>query len=229
LAASFAGFPDGPLATTIVPSLFIAEAIRSIDDLAELKLMLYLFWRFNQKRPAPRFLKRSNLEADGVIRDGLGAAGDGALAASLDRLVADGLILRRAVQIADVRDEFYFLNTSTGRRAVSQLEAGKLDHGVLSIPEESLRPDRRSSIFRLYEQNVGLVTPLIVDELTSAEHDYPGDWIEEAFREAVRYNRRSWSYVQRILQRWAVEGKGDNAAGGRSARSSHSAGGRGGA
>jgi DNA replication protein len=228
VAMSFSGFPDGPLAATVVPSLFISEAIRSIDNLAELKLMLYLCWRFNQGRPAPRCLKRSNLDADSVIRDGLLSASNGTLSTALDRLVADGLILRRAVQTADAREEYYFLNTSTGRRAVSYLEAGKLDPGVVALPEESLRPDRRSSIFHLYEQNVGMLTPLIVDELTSAEHDYPGVWIEEAFREAVRHNRRSWSYVQRILQRWAVEGKGDNATGGRSARSSRPSAGRGG-
>ena len=223
MASSFAGFPDGPLAATVVPSLFIAEAIRSIDDLAELKLMLYLFWRFGQKRPTPRFLKRSNLEVDSIIRAGLAPAGDEALSAALDRLVADGLILRRAVQISETRDEFYFLNTSAGRRAVSLLEAGQLDHGVIAIPEESLRPDGRSSIFHLYEQNVGMITPLIVDELTAAEQDYPGEWIEEAFREAVRNNRRRWSYIERILQRWAVEGKRDDATGRRSARSSRPA------
>jgi DnaD/phage-associated family protein len=228
LAGSFAGFPDGPLAATVVPSLFIAEAMGSIDNLAELKLMLYLFWRLNQKRPAPRFLRLSDLDSDSVIREGLASASDGTLEAALDRLIADSLILRRAVQTGERRDEFYFLNTSAGRRAVRYLEAGTLDRGVVAIPEEPLRPDRRSSIFHLYEQNVGMVTPLIVDELTAAERDYPGEWVEEAFREAVRYNRRSWSYVQGILRRWAVEGKGDNTTRRRTARSSHPSSGRGG-
>src|SRR5439155_26214621 len=108
------------------------------------------------------------------------------------------------------------------------LEPGTAERGVVAIREEPLRPDRRSSIFHLYEQNVGMVTPLIVDELTAAEREYPGEWVEEAFREAVRYNRMSWSYVQGILRRRAVEGKGDNSTRRRTARSSHPSSGRGG-
>jgi DnaD/phage-associated family protein len=207
--------------------VFVAEALRSIEDIDELKLILYLFWRFGQKRPAPRFLKRSTIAADSVIREGLGLPNDGSLNTALDRLVADQLLLRRTVMIDDTRDECYFLNTSAGRRGVAELEAGSLDVSLVAIPEEPLRSDPRSSIFQLYEQNVGMLSPLIVEELSAAERDYPGDWIEEAFRESVRYNRRSWSYVQRILQRWAVEGKGDQTAGGRPTRSGRSAANRG--
>ena len=227
MAVPFAGFPDGSLAATIVPSVFFAEAMASIDDLAELKLILYLFWRIGQKRPAPKFLRRADLEADSVIRGGLSLGGDAILSAALDRLVADRLILRRTVEQAGRSNEWYFLNTQAGRRAVADLEAGRLDVGLVARPEEPLRTDRRSSIFHLYEQNVGLLTPLIVDELTAAEREYPGDWIEEAFREAARRNRRSWAYVNRILQRWSVEGKGDQATGGRAPRSGGSASGRG--
>ena len=79
----------------------------------------------------------------------------------------------------------------TGRRAVADLEAGTLERGVVSRPEEPLHVDRRSSIFLLYEQNIGLLSPLIVEELTNAEREYPSEWIDEAFREAVRRNRRS--------------------------------------
>jgi DNA replication protein len=206
----FAGFPDGSLAATVIPSVFFAEALGSISDLSELKLILYLFWRIGQQRPAPRYLRRADLEADGVIRAGLGSGGNATLLAALDRLVADRLLLRRAVEQRGLLDDWYFLNTSTGRRAVADLEAGTLERGVVSQPEEPLHVDRRSSIFLLYEQNIGLLSPLIVEELTNAEREYPSEWIDEAFREAVRRNRRSWAYVSRILQRWSVEGKGDS-------------------
>jgi hypothetical protein len=35
-----------------------------------------------------------------------------------------------------------------------------------------------------------------------------GAWIEEAFREAASLNKRSWRYIERILERWSTEGKG---------------------
>jgi DnaD/phage-associated family protein len=66
---------------------------------------------------------------------------------------------------------------------------------------------QRPSIFSLYEQNVGLLTPLLAEQLADAERHYPPDWIEAAFIEAVNHNKRSWSYVRRILETWEQEGR----------------------
>jgi DnaD/phage-associated family protein len=68
---------------------------------------------------------------------------------------------------------------------------------------------QRPNIFVLYEQNIGPLTPLLAEELMKAEDTYPVSWIEDAFREAVELNKRSWRYIQRILERWAAEGKTD--------------------
>ena len=59
----------------------------------------------------------------------------------------------------------------------------------------------------LYEQNIGLLTPMVAEELKEAEKLYPAAWIEEAFREASSLNKRSWRYIERILERWSTEGK----------------------
>ena len=73
------------------------------------------------------------------------------------------------------------------------------------IRAEATRPN----IFVLYEQNIGLLQPLIADELRQAERDYPTGWIEEAFRVAAEANVRRWSYVRAILERWSTEGRSD--------------------
>jgi DnaD/phage-associated family protein len=65
----------------------------------------------------------------------------------------------------------------------------------------------QTSIFELYEQNIGLLTPILAEKLQDAEGRYPNDWIEAAFDEAVTNNKRSWRYIERILERWAAEGK----------------------
>jgi DNA replication protein len=65
----------------------------------------------------------------------------------------------------------------------------------------------RPNIFVLYEQNIGLLSPLLAEHLIEAEKHYPYDWIEDAFREAVQRNKRSWSYIRAILRRWETEGK----------------------
>jgi DnaD/phage-associated family protein len=62
-------------------------------------------------------------------------------------------------------------------------------------------------VFKLYEENIGPLTPLIADMLKEAEVFYPAEWFEEAFTIAVKNNKRNWRYVEAILKRWKEEGK----------------------
>jgi len=113
-------------------------------------------------------------------------------------------------------DVCLFLNTPAHRQLVARLARGeqRLELGPAAPPV--VLPARRPTIFELYEQNIGLLTPLLVEELREAAETYPPEWLEEAFREAVAYNRRHWRYVRRILEKWATEGRGDRGvAGGR--------------
>ncbi len=208
-AARFPGFPEGRLLATVLPSLFFSEVVGQIDDLGELKLALYLFWRIGQKKSYPRFVTRREVEADPIIRAGLAHLGEEALGRALERVVERGLLLRRRMELGGTIDECYFVNSAGGRRAVRDLESGRLDLGQVVLPEEGSVRRERATVFRLYEENVGLLTPLIIEALREAERRYPGEWIEDAFRQAVAYNRRNWRYIQRILERWAVEGKDD--------------------
>ena len=45
--------------------------------------------------------------------------------------------------------------------------------------------------------------------LREAEERYPLHWIEDAIREAVRANARSWRYIRKVLERWAANGRQD--------------------
>ena len=67
----------------------------------------------------------------------------------------------------------------------------------------------RQNIFRLYEENIGPLTPLIADALKDAEETYSPEWIAEAIDLAVRNNKRSWRYCEAILKRWKEEGRGE--------------------
>jgi DnaD/phage-associated family protein len=68
----------------------------------------------------------------------------------------------------------------------------------------------RSNIFRLYEENVGILTPMIADMLRDAEQIYPLDWIEDAVQIAVSKNIRNWRYIEAILRRWQEKGRDNN-------------------
>ena len=76
--------------------------------------------------------------------------------------------------------------------------------------EEDAGSSTTSRIFTLYEQEIGLITPNIAEQIKDFLGQYrgPPEWIEQAFAEAARLNKRSWGYVEAILKQWQTEGKG---------------------
>lgn len=62
------------------------------------------------------------------------------------------------------------------------------------------------NVFSEYQNNIGLITPVIADRLKDAERDYSGQWIKRAIEIAVERNARRWNYIDAILKRWAVDG-----------------------
>jgi DNA replication protein len=208
----FAGFPAGKQSYTRLPDLFFTDLLPEIDDLAELKLTLHLFWLLSarQKKQGPPCIGYGELAADRRLLDGLASPGlsaEDALRDALERAVARGTLLHVT---GATGSDWYFANTEKGRQAVNDLLAGKWTPGEPGKPV--LLEAHRPNIFVLYEQNVGPLTPLLAEQLMEAEKSYPAAWIEEAFQEAVELNVRNWRYVQRILERWATEGKKDETA-----------------
>jgi len=199
---TFSGFPSGKVRSVSIPEPAFIELIPLIDDLAELKLTLHVLWRLGQQRGKVRYLRRADLAADQVLLSGLGDAPAERLNAALERAVERGTLLRAKTTTGEAVEELYFANTPKGRAAVEAIGRGEW-------PDE-LESAGRPNIFTLYEQNIGALTPLIADELREAEkEEYPAGWIEEAFREAVSLNKRSWKYIRAILERWHTEGRGD--------------------
>lgn len=83
-------------------------------------------------------------------------------------------------------------------KTLSGFHSGKVR--VVSLPE-SLESARQTDIFTLFPENIGALTPLLSDDLREAEDIYPAEWIEEAFRIAPTFSKRSWRYVCAILER----------------------------
>ena len=204
----FNGFPPGKARTVAVPGQFFSELLTMIDDLAELKITLYLFWALQQQEGEYRYLTLRELLKDMRFLDGLAPDPDAAAEAAragLARAVERGTLLHVQIPGADEPQDVYFVNTVRGRNAVRAIEAGRFVPGDRDVPIALV--DERPNIFALYEENIGPLSPLISDQLRAAEQDYPAAWIEEAFRLAVERNKRSWRYIAAILQRWESEGK----------------------
>jgi DNA replication protein len=213
----FAGFPDR-MTHVPVPGALFGTLLREIDDLAELKTLLHIFRLLHEQRRTPRYVRRSELLADAGLlaalqggMDAESASPERRLAESLSRAMDRGVLLSVPVRDGALDDQCLFLNTRFNERLVRDLAAGEHSLGGLEpvpAPREADGSDGRTTIYELYEQNVGLLTPLLAEELREAEETYPAAWIEDAFREAVAQNKRNWRYVRRILESWASRGRG---------------------
>jgi DNA replication protein len=206
----FPGFPAGKLATTPVPNLFFSELLPLIDNVAELKVVLHLFWLIGKKHGALRYARLDELLRDRRLLDGLATVkvtGELMLRDALDRAVARGALLHTSVTRGTETEEWYMINSANGREVLDRLQSGELD--LLDEASEDVQlQTERPTIFVHYEQNIGMLTPMIADELRDAERHYPAEWIADAFRQSVLHNKRSWTYVRAILERWRTEGRG---------------------
>lgn len=208
---SFDGFPAGKLKVTPIPDLFFSELLPQIDDLAELKVTLHVLHRV-QRVTGLRLVRRSDMLADATLAQGLSGRGqkvDEALDAALERAVTRGSLLRLDVAGERGADQWFFPNSESGRKLAQDIQSGLVQLPDARRVERFVAAAERPSIYTLYEQNIGLLQPLIAEQLRDAEQTYPGEWIAEAFKRAVENNVRRWSYVRAILESWASEGKQD--------------------
>ena len=203
----FPGFVRG-VQSTPVPNPLFGELLEQIDDLAEMRCTLRLVWLLHQKKGSPRWVSLKELMADRALLRASSAGGRNAeteVMRGLELALGRGTIL--AGKSAAPGSEQYTLNTEEGRRAAAADPDEDVEGEAGPVPWEG--PGERPNIYGLYEDNIGMLSPMIAEELREAEDQYPQRWIEDAIREAVRANRRSWRYVSAILDRWEQEGRSD--------------------
>ena len=198
----FSGFPAGKLDVTPLPNLFFSELVPAIDDLAELKVTLHIFWLLAHSKNV--FVRATELRADRTLAQSL-KTNDAKPEQELERALARAVERGTLLYLETADDALYFLNTERGRRALEKMESEQPPRSNLA-PEPATAA-ARPNIFALYEQNIGLLTPMLAEELKEAEQTYPQEWIAEAIKIAVEQNKRSWSYARKILERWKTEGR----------------------
>jgi len=205
----FSGFPQGKVQTIPVPEPFFTELLVMVDDLVELKTLLYMLWALNQQDGDVRYLRRSDVILDKAWLAGLSDDRDQAIARSdqgFEKASGRGAIF--ILQPDRDSDVYYLLNTARGRSLVEAFHEGNWTPGKeknLPVGLDLVKPN----IFKLYEQNIGPLTPIIAEYLKEAEKDFPLDWIDEAFRIAIANNVRKWKYIQAILRSWKERGRDD--------------------
>lgn len=189
---TFKGFTNSETFTSVPDSLF-RRLLKEIESADELKVTLYALWRFEHMEGPFKALA----EAGFTTRElGLSVA---EIRTGLEKAVGRGSLLRSE----HGGEIFFFLNSPQGRAAAEAFaKSGRRKRGVPSAP-----PPERPNVFRLYEENIGPLTPLIADALKDAEQTYAPEWVAEAIEVAVKNNKRNWKYCEAILKRWKEEGR----------------------
>ncbi len=205
----FTGFSTDTL-VGLPPELF-SEVLPAITLPSELKVTLHMFYRLSRQRVTPRRLSWEELLADRLLRRSLRSVSklrpfEDLLAEGLEAAVRRGTLLHVALPADGRVGNWYLVHTAANRAWVERLARAQV-----ALAPATEAPMQRPSLLGLYEQNIGLITPMLVDELREAEERYPREWIEEAMREAVRSNARSWRYIRKVLERWAAHGRHDAA------------------
>jgi len=208
----FKGFP-ARMQFTPLPNLFFSSLLPQISDIIELKTTLHIFWLLYGKRSYPRFTTYqellSNKSLMSSFREGEKAS-DEILRQALEMATKRGTILHMVLDKDGVPEDIYFLNTKSDRQVMAKIQNGELIlSGLKAEGQADIETEELPDIFTLYEQNMGMLTPMIAEELREAEKLYPETWIRDAIKEAVNQNKRKWSYISAILERWSAEGRSD--------------------
>lgn len=210
----FPGYPSRP-AYVAIPRVFFSDVLPGIEDMAELLVTLQLFRLLGAKRGYPRAVPLNELIDDRALAAGftqLGRNGRVEAQRGLEEALNRGTVLRAE---APDGQAWLLLNSVQDKRAADAIRRGELTPAGGRLPQTPVPvalPQR--DIFTLYEENIGLLTPLMAERLQEAEQEYPALWVQEAFQIASENNARSWSYVEAILQRWKSEGRDDGTSGG---------------
>jgi DNA replication protein len=193
----FKGFTESETFTQLPDTLF-HNLLKDMNDVAELKVTLYLIWRVEHMEGPFRALSRMDFN----VRD-LGLPAE-EITRGLEKAVQRGTLLK----VQRETTVYFLLNSPRGRATVQALETGKWNPktGILAPPIE------RSNIFKLYEENIGPLTPFIADVLNDAEEMYSAEWVGDAIQEAVLHNARNWKYCEAILKHWKEEGRAEKQA-----------------
>ena len=194
-----------------VPAPLLGSLLAQIDDMAELKCTLRAVALLSQKRGYPRFVALQELQADESLVRAIPAEGDTKPAELIEKALGNavrrGTLAFAIVNVDGKRQPIFGLNSEFDRTALEK--AASQPPPWAGTHQEPPDPSaERPNVFELYEQNIGMMSPMIADALLEAEEMYPQEWIEDAISEAVQQNVRSWRYISRILERWEHEGRG---------------------
>ena len=199
---TFKGFPRS-VRYLPVPAPMFGPLLEQIKDASGFIITLRIIWMLQQKKGRLRYVSSEEVFGDKILANALGSKE--AIQNSINMVVKGGILLQ--IRRENASDAF-MLNSESDREIASDIGSIYESNDQPADPWEI--ENNPPEIYSLYEQNIGILTPIMSEKLTEAEGKYPAGWIKEAVEIAVEQNRRSWAYVSRILERWDMEGRDES-------------------
>jgi len=199
---SFNGFQEESEQSTFIPDVFFRDLLPGLDDINEIKLVLYILWKVSTLGNFGIPITVKGILEDRIFMDGINTPPENEEVFISDLLdaVCGKNILLKSKEDPTGKPARFFVNSASGRVALKERPFN-------SKPTLTTLDAIQPNIFHLYEENIGPLTPMIADMLRDAENDFPSQWIKEAIQIAVQNNVRRWRYIESILDRWQKEGR----------------------
>ncbi len=183
---------------------FLTEVISKINDALQIKILLFSIWLAEQSGDTANPLCLADFYTYPEFTQQLGSTAPEIRENLLKGLYANldaGFLLSE--KVAEIEKGFpFFLNSKRGEQALRL-------QGSQSTFTQNGNADQFSpkGLMRLYEENIGPLTPLAAEMLKDAEQEFPEQWLQDAIQIAVANNVRKWKYVEAILKSWKEEGR----------------------
>ena len=186
--------------TISISSGVLEKSIKNLNNINEIKIFLRIIHLIYQKQNLNT--ETFELSFDEISNDPVTLKLLGPNSLTKDQItkklkeICDVLIMK------DFINQKIYTNKVTGiTKTVFHMETfEKTNDPVIS-------ENNPKNIFELYEDNVGMLNPMIVDELIQAENKFPFNWLVDAVKESATRNKRNWKYIHTILETWDREGK----------------------
>lgn len=185
------------------------DYLATLYDADEIKVILYILLQQSRFEGKRFYVTIEQLEKSDQLHRWIGDGEDTNIRfeRALNALIDTGTLLKSS-ENPIMEQPLLFLNDDNGRLAMESLQAGKWRPMPSDLPP-ARPPSDEINLFQLYEENIGPLTPLLAEDLTAAQEEFPHGWIKDAIHIAVQNNARSWRYIDTILRSWQKEGKHD--------------------
>ena len=196
------GFPlPDDYAATRVPNVVLGRVLSSVEDPDVLRLILRAIWLLEHQRGYPRYITARDLRSDRVLSLALNDA------PKFERVLASVLELGVLAEVTVGGKKCLMLNTESAKRASldspNTFDAQDEEADGWDAPAAA---STSANAFQAYEENIGVLSPMIRESILAALEDFTDEDITHAVRIAVENENRSWSFVAGVLRRWAREG-----------------------